>query len=340
MSHDPNAGVRFEFANHFGCLWEFRRADLWRIAEQYVASATEKALLNALTGFLCWAIHHDVERVEDLALKLHPRAGDEEDVHGDSMVEGIASVITFLWTRYDRPRAHGLIEAWIAEPEMYDTELGRVVASMRGHITGGYRSGKTIEVKLRKHFLALAAEIVTRAASCLDAFYAKGDTELTETERKRVRACARLIDQIGDQLYFSSGAAAQGSEDVPLAGIQSKRAFLCDATPIIRLLGDVAVPHTIYYLIELLDFLRPADPETVFDLIAHAVLTGGPRHGYEFEPMAINRFVTIVGVYLADHRGIFACADRREKLIACLDIFVNAGWPTARRLLYRLPELL
>lgn len=340
LRDDPNAGVRYAFANHFGCLWEFRRADLWRIAEQYVASATDKAVLTALTGFLCWAIHHDVERVEDLALKLHPRASDEEDVHGDSMVEGIASVVTFLWTRYDRPRAHSLIQAWLAEPETYDAELGRVVASMRGHITGGYRLHKTIEVKLRTHFQSLAAEMVARAASCLDAFYAKGDAELTETERNRVRACARLADQIGDQLYFSSGAAAQGSEDVPLAGIDSKRAFLRDATPIIRRLGDVAVPHTIYYLIELLDFLRPADPETVFDLIVHAVLTGGPRHGYEFEPMAINRFVTIVGVYLADHRGIFASPDRREKLIACLDIFVNAGWPTARRLLYRLPELL
>jgi len=340
LRDDPNAGVRYELANHFGCLWEFRRADLWRIAEQYVACATDKAVLNALTGFLCWAIHHDVERVEDLALKLHPRAGDEEDVHGDSMVEGIASVVTFLWTRYDRPRAHSLIQAWLAEPEMYHAELGRVVASMRGYTTGGYRSRNAIEVKLRTRFLTLAAEIVAGAASCLDAFYVKGDAELTETERKRVRACARLIDQIGDQLYFSSGAAAEGSEDVPLAGIDCKRAFLRDATSVIQRMGDVGIPHTIYYLIDLLNFLRPADPEAVFDLIAHALLTAGARQGYQFESLAINRFVTIVGVYLADHRGIFVNPARREKLIACLDIFVEAGWPTARRLLYRLPELL
>ncbi len=340
LRDDPNAGVRYEFANHFGCLWEFRKADLWRVAERYVASATDNPVLHVLTGFLCWALHHDVERVEDLALKLHPRAGEEEDVRGDSIVEGIASIVTFLSTRYERPRAHSLIQAWLTEPETYDTEPGRVVASMRGHITDGYRSRKTVEVKLRARFLALAAEIVARTATCLDDFYAKSDAELKETERKRVRACARLIDQVGDQLYFSSGASAQGGEDVPLAGIDSKRTFLRDATPIIQRLGDVGAPHTIYYLIELLDFLRPADPEAVFDLIAHALLKGGSRQGYEFEPLAINRFVTIVGIYLADHRGIFASPERREKLIACLDIFVNAGWPAARRLLYRLPELL
>jgi len=125
-----------------------------------------------------------------------------------------------------------------------------------------------------------------------------------------------------------------------LASVESKRAFLRDLTPIIRRLGAVGIPHTIYYLIDLLDFLRPADPEAVFDLISHALLKGGARHGYQFESLAIDRFVTIVAVYLADHRGIFTSPDRREKLIACLDIFVDAGWPAARRLLYRLPELL
>jgi hypothetical protein len=152
--------------------------------------------------------------------------------------------------------------------------------------------------------------------------------------------CAGLVDHVGDELFFSSGTSAHGGEEVPLASHESKRAFLRDMTPMIERIGDVGVPHTIYHLVELLDFLRPVDPEAVFDLIAHALLEGGARHGYQFESLATDRFVTIVGVYLADHRGIFANADRRENLIACLDIFVDAGWPTARRLLYRLPELL
>jgi hypothetical protein len=99
-----------------------------------------------------------------------------------------------------------------------------------------------------------------------------------------------------------------------------------------------AIPHSIYLLIDLLDFLRPADPIAVFDLITNALLNGGARHGYQFESLATGRFIEIVGIYLADHRGIFTDTERREKLIACLDMFVLAGWPTARRLLYRLPS--
>jgi hypothetical protein len=255
-------------------------------------------------------------------------------------VEGVASIIAVLWTRYERPRAHRLIEEWLAEPEKYEQELNRVVSTMRDHIVGGYRSQKAADVKLRTNIQNLAMAIVTRAASCLDDFYARGDQVLSDPGRERVRICVRLVDHVGDQLYFSSGARASAGEGMPLSTLESKLAFLRDVTPLIRRLGDVGVPHTIYYLIDLLDFLRPADPETVFDLIAHALLTGGSRHGYQFESLAITRFVAIVGIYLADHRGIFSEADRREKLLACLDFFVEAGWPDARRLLYRLPELL
>jgi hypothetical protein len=340
LASNPNAGVRFTFADHLGCLWEFRRDDLWRIAETYISEEPNDDVLRAITNFLCRAVHHDVEKTEDLALKLFPRATREKDPHGDRIVEGIATIVAVLWTRYERPRAHSLIETWLSEPEEHESELLRVVSTMRGHIVDGYRSGKAADIKLRKSVQKLASEIVTRAAACLDDYYAKGEANVNKTERARIRVCARLVDHVGDQLYFSSGATANGSEDVSLPGIESKREFLRDLAAVIRRLGDVGIPHTIYYLVDLLNFLRPADPEAIFDLIAHALLKGGARNGYHFESLATNKFVAIVGIYLADHRGIFASADRREKLIACLDLFVDAGWPAARRLLYRLPELL
>jgi uncharacterized protein (DUF934 family) len=340
LTNDPSAAVRFTFAQNIGCLWELRRDDLWRIAEQYVAGESNSYVLHAITDFLCRAVHHDLERVEDLALQLMPRAGLEEDPQGDRIVEGLASIVAVLWTQYERPRANSLIAAWLVEPEKYEGEIRRVISTMRDHIVGGYISGKAADIKLRKNIQRLASEIVDGAAAFLDAYYSKGDSQASEPERERFRVCARLVDHVGDQLYFSSGASADQGQEVLLAGDESKRAFLRDMTPMMRRVGDVGVPHTIYYLVQLLDFLRPVDPEAVFDLIAHALLQGGARHGYQFESLATDLFAQIVGVYLADHRGIFADPDRREKLIACLDIFVEAGWPKARRLLYRLPELL
>jgi hypothetical protein len=84
----------------------------------------------------------------------------------------------------------------------------------------------------------------------------------------------------------------------------------------------------------------PANPPRVFDLVAHALLNAGRKWGYELEALGADRFVNVVGVFLADHREIFKDSARRDNLIACLDAFVEVGWPSARRLLYRLPELL
>ena len=251
-------------------------------------------MLRAITGFLCRAVHADPAKVEDLALLLLPRAGLEENPHGDGIVEGIASIVAVLWTQYERPRAHSLIATWIAEPEKYESKLRRVISTMRDHIVGGYVSGKAVDIKLRKNIQRLANEIVDRAAAFLDAYYSKGDSQASEPERERVRVCVRLVDHVGDQLYFSSGASADQGQEVLLAGDESKRAFLRDTTPLMRRIGDVGVPHTIYYLVELLDFLRPVDPEAVFDLIAHALLQGGARHGYQFESLATDRFAEIV----------------------------------------------
>ncbi len=107
-----------------------------------------------------------------------------------------------------------------------------------------------------------------------------------------------------------------------------------------RRVGDQGSPHTIYYLIQLLERLVDAEPESVFDLIANALLSGGKDVGYQYESLGADLFVKLVGLFLADHKQIFDAPGRRQALIDCLETFLSAGWPAARRLLYRLPELI
>lgn len=106
-----------------------------------------------------------------------------------------------------------------------------------------------------------------------------------------------------------------------------------------RRIGDCSTPHTIYYLLELLETLVPVDPAKCFDLMAHA-LRHGTRFGFQNEHMGMEQLVKMMGVFLADYKIIFEEEHRRTSLIESLDIFMDAGWPSARRLLYRLPELI
>ena len=61
---------------------------------------------------------------------------------------------------------------------------------------------------------------------------------------------------------------------------------------------------------------------------------------YEREPMGAARFVELVGLCLADYRWVFDSETRRGKLVDCLTLFVEAGWPEARRLFQNLPDLI
>ena len=56
--------------------------------------------------------------------------------------------------------------------------------------------------------------------------------------------------------------------------------------------------------------------------------------------MGAARFVELVGLYLADYRWVFDSETRRGKLVDCLTLFVEAGWPEARRLFQNLPDLI
>jgi hypothetical protein len=123
-----------------------------------------------------------------------------------------------------------------------------------------------------------------------------------------------------------------------LEAIPARMAFLADVENMLRRIGDVGPSATIHHLIELLDFLAPADFARVFDLVAHALLGAGKQQGYQFESLGPDRFVQIIGRFLADNRDIFVDDGRRRDLIACLDAFSEIGWPAARRLLYQLPE--
>ena len=84
----------------------------------------------------------------------------------------------------------------------------------------------------------------------------------------------------------------------------------------------------------------PADPGLCFDLICDALLRPAGLARYEHEPLGATLFVQLIGLYMADYRDLFADDLRRRRFIDCIEVFMEAGWPDARRLLQSLPELL
>ena len=85
--------------------------------------------------------------------------------------------------------------------------------------------------------------------------------------------------------------------------------------------------------------LYPLTRADVFLCIGRVVRTG-QQGGYQYESLAADLIVRLVEQYLADYPTLLQEDEEcRHTLIEILDIFVLAGWSTARRLTYRLEDI-
>ena len=344
LLRDPHPVVRFLVAEHLTALWETNRKSMWFLARRVAEYETNRGILRFFANTcLARLLHADPVQVEELVLILLARAGNPGEKPTAELLEEIGALVAFLWVSYARPQAERLLKEWLEAIPSHEPELSHAIAAIRGALTLGYGNNNPVEKAVCERSQQLAFWAVEASAAGLERYFeAAVSGSPTSDDEDWASTSARILSQVSDQLYFASGAF-RGSEregQITLDEVESKNAFLTDTHDLLRRIGDVGPPATIYHLIDLLDFLNPANPALVFDLVAHALLAAGRRHNYQFESLGADRFVQIIGRFLADNRDIFSDDRRRHELIACLDTFNEVGWPAARRLLYRLPELL
>jgi hypothetical protein len=339
---DPHPAVRGIIASSLAALWGSSRDTMWRLADGVAENESNKAVLATFTQFLGNARNADPKHVETLVLALRQRLGTDP-APGDArrgVCENLASLLAMLYVWNDRTESGSVVMEWCLHPDAHETELTSAITAIGNALVDGYAEDTPVKQGYRQRSRVLVAHVVDKTSDWLAVYYARSPDERLK-EEEEAKSVAKVLDHCCHQLYFASGAfhARNPREPAGLTSFEEKTAFLEDMEPILRRIGDLGASHTIYNLLQILEFLLPVDPGKVFDLIAHALLHGGKRQGYQFDYMGSDVFVRIVGQCLADHRDIFREEARRRALVDCLDAFIEAGWPSARRLIYRLPEL-
>jgi hypothetical protein len=337
---DPHPAVRGMVAGHLAVLWGRSRETLWRLADWIAQNEPNKAVLAAFTQFLGNLRNADPEHVETLVLVLRGRLATDP-VPSDArrgVRENVAALFAMLYVWNNRSQSGSVVMEWCADPRAHEADLASALSAVRDALIDGYANDSPAKQGYRQRSQELVARVVDSASNWLAAYYA-GEVQLQSQDE--AKSVAKSLDHACSQLFFVSGAfhAINPREAAGLKSLEEKIAFLGEVEPILRRLGDLGASHTIYQLLQILGFLLPANPARIFDLVAHALLQGGRRQGYQFDPMGADVFVRIVGVCLADYRHVFHDENRRQALVDCLDAFIEAGWPSARRLIYRLPEL-
>ena len=98
--------------------------------------------------FLCRALHHAPEKVEELLIAVIPHARSEVDPHGDRIIEAIGNFVAILWMRYGKTRSRELLTEWLGDMAANLAALSRAAATLRDTVVLGYDGGSSEDVHL------------------------------------------------------------------------------------------------------------------------------------------------------------------------------------------------
>lgn len=337
LLNDPHPAVRLNAAVRIGRIWDIDRERFWQLVTQVLADEANLTVIEHVLGDLVSRlIHSDQSRTVALLLALMHREPSGSD-RARRVRKAIADKLSVLWVTYRSDEAKAVLDEWLASPWEYSDEARTVLTTLSGAVVAGIGENADKDAGLRKRSQALVSDIV-EAANARLAVHMTAPT-LDDAEAKEARECANLIDVAGKEMYFATREATGKRESEPALGHAGLDVFFRENADLLKRIGAQATPHTTHYLLQLVERLVDVDPAGAFDLAA-SFLRAGSQSGYQNEPLAVDLLVKLVGVFLADYKEIFEDVDRRASLVDCLETFLEAGWPAARRLLYRLPELI
>lgn len=332
LLEDTHPAARSQSVGHLIRLWNLDRAGFWRRLEQRLEREINFAVLGSVVNVLRTVIHIEPERSERLVLELIARfSGTDKQ---ETLENSIADLVSILSVTHQKASAEAIIFKWLNAPSKHIDQLETILLTLRDAVVVGLHLGQSEDHALRHRAQILLHRIVVAASIPLSSYDPR--VAVDDDQVPKLKACIKLIDKATMQLYFATGRF-NGGTGIDEAGCEI---YLREIAPTLEIIANQSLPHTIYQLLQLLEILAPMDPERAFDLTACAIRVGGAKGGYQYEPLGTDLMVRLISNFLADSKEIFSNELRRQALVDCLEIFMDAGWPSARKLLYRLPELL
>jgi len=346
LSNDPVPAVRFQVATSLNGLYKTAREMMWRIIERMCRDEPSRGVLQGLlSGPLSRLAAVEPDRVAHLAKIIFDRVS--EGTGSKQVREFCASIFTDLFIWRNLALCEKIIMNIVGNPTTNPDEVNHILMRLREALTHGKdyaQDPKKDAIRRRawdliKHVLHSACDGLRQIEVCHTGIQF---SDWPPQEQESAGSLARLIDHVGSEVYFGSGAydsKRQGQTEGARPITPESEKFYLESGSILDELADVGLPSVAHHLLETLEFFIPVDPCGVFLRIGR-VVRGGQQRGYQYESLAADLIVKLVERYLAEYRPLLRQKEEcRKTLIEILDIFVKAGWPSAHRLTYRLEEI-
>ncbi len=158
-----------------------------------------------------------------------------------------------------------------------------------------------------------------------------------------------MVDQIVTRLYFAVEDKRDRSNGnrAPMSSREEIQRFYWQIKPTLeRVLGlhmdeekrAMMLAPTAHHFMELLNCIVSFDPKGALRMAASVAQASRPT-GYNLDSLAIREVVKLVETILGGYRYDVRDGQALEHMLVILDIFAEAGWPEALRLVWRLDEI-
>jgi hypothetical protein len=335
---DPVPAVRFQVATRLLPMYDKDIVSLWSILERFVR---EEPRVGVLSGALYAVINPLAGRYKIKVIELIRALLGRDDLadDGGEAFEWGYRIATGLYLWQDDAAAFALVKSCVSGGGFRPRRATHCLSDIREALTFASDVPKETDAGVRRRAFGLVETILGSIKGRMDHLISKVPVEARDKRwQEKFQELARLVDSIGSEIFFSSGAFDGTNSHEKLDG-ERRQTFWHESQCAIRLLSDVAIPSVAHHLLETLQTFVPFDPGGVFHAIA-AVVRSAKSWGYQYESLAVDLLVKITEVYLAEHRSLLQNDPQsRSELVDILETFVDAGWPSARRLSYRLEEI-
>ena len=344
LSDDAVPSVRYQIATSLNALFYTANELMWSIIERM---CREDANRGVLQGLLSGPLNHlarvEADRIVYLIVLILKRI--DEGPGAEKVREMCVGVLCGLYIWHGHAQSRDIVHKITSEIAKNPSEGFHLITNIREPLTHGSTDSPNPDADaIRSRTFYFIKRILQSAHEGMQQIRHSQKEILfpqwTGADQEKWTSLGRLLDRLSLELYFASGAYddKHPSNFIKLPTQRSKR-FYEETSDILDELTEIKFASIVHHLLQILEFFIPVDPEGVFLRIGK-VVHAGQEGGYQYESMGADLLVRIVERYLAEYRALLQRDDScLQTLIDVLDVFVQAGWPSARRLTYRLEEI-
>ena len=313
---------------------------MWELLESLANDPNYRIRVEVITNLDQLGRAHP-DRALALVAKMLDEAATVQSKSEEVARSAIASLTCYYAWR-DDPTARTSIERIVTGLPATAHNAGRVFPTLRNALQYTEPANPERALKTRERAAKLFNAITGKAVPAMRELIEKRlrHEESTEQERRQFDDFERLLVTCSTELFFASGAFQELRHGLPPVLSTPEQTEIYHAlAPSWDLLAEIGSPNLVHHLVQTLEMFAPVDPVQVFLLIGKSVLAG-KLWTYHFEDQAVELVVRIIRTYIAEHRSIFEKnPDCLRTLRELLDLFITAGWPSARIVAYRVDEI-